>query len=57
MVGFGDVSRVKPSGPSGSGMRVESVSSALRSAPAQNATPPAPVRIRTRASSSATNRA
>ena len=48
---------MKPSGPFGSLSRGASVSSALRSAPAQNASSPAPVRTRTRASSSATKRA
>ena len=47
--------RVKPSGPSGASPR-PSVSSALRSAPAQKASSPAPVRTRTRASSSASKR-
>ena len=53
IVGFGEARRVKPSGPPG-GVCASSVSSALRSAPAQNASSPAPVTISTRAPSSAT---
>jgi hypothetical protein len=49
IVGFGDTSRVKPSGPPGASM--SSVSIAFRSAPAQKARSPAPVRTRTSASS------
>jgi hypothetical protein len=56
IVGFGGVRRVKPSGPPGSCSRGAIVSSALRSAPAQKASGPAPVRTSTRAPSSATNR-
>ena len=41
IVGFGEASRVKPSGPSGRSSRGPSVSSAFRSAPAQNASSPA----------------
>ena len=55
IVGFGDASRVKPSGPSGRSSRGPSVSSAFRSAPAQNASSPPPVTTSTRAPSSATN--
>ena len=54
MVGLGEISRVKPSGPSGRSRRSPKVSIALRSAPAQKETPPAPVSTMTRASSSAT---
>ncbi|MEA2396294.1 MAG: hypothetical protein QOJ82_4185 [Solirubrobacteraceae bacterium] len=53
IVGFVGVRRVKPSGPPGSPRRGAKVSIALRSAPAQKLTPPAPVRISARAVSSA----
>ena len=53
IVGFDGVSRVKPSGPSARSSRGANVSIAFRSAPAQNAMPPAPVTTRARASSSA----
>ena len=52
IAGFEGVRRLKPIGPAGSST---SRSSALRSAPAQKASPPAPVRTRTRAPSSASN--
>ena len=54
--GFDAIRRVNPSGPSSLKRRGPSVSIAFRSAPAQNATSPAPVRTITRASSSATKR-
>ena len=54
IVGFGDASRVNPSGPPGASG--SSVSSAFRSAPAQNAWSPAPVSTSTCASSSAAKR-
>ena len=56
IVGFGEITRENPSGPRGSSMRGAKLSIALRSAPAQKATPPAPVITSTRASSSATKR-
>jgi hypothetical protein len=56
IVGFVGVSRVKPSGPSGRSIRGPSDSMFFRSAPAQNASSPAPVRTKTRASSSASKR-
>src|SRR5881227_1517786 len=56
MVGFDGVRRVNPIGPAGSPSRGAKLSIALRSAPAQNATSPAPVRISTRAPSSASKR-
>ena len=56
IVGFGEITRLKPSGPAGRPWRGAKLSIALRSAPAQNATPPAPVRTSTRASSSASKR-
>ena len=57
MVGLVGVRRVKPSGPSSIPSRGANDSIALRSAPAQNDTPPAPVSTSTRASSSASKRA
>ena len=56
MVGFVAIRRVKPSGPPDAARRGPRVSIAFRSAPAQNETPPAPVRMSTRASSSASKR-
>ncbi len=56
IVGLEAVSRVKPIGPSSLISRGAIVSVALRSAPAQKDTPPAPVRTSTRASSSASKR-
>ena len=55
MVGFDGVRRVKPNGPASAFSRGPKVSIALRSAPAQKATSPAPVTTSTRASSSASN--
>ena len=54
IVGLGEARRVKPSGPPGAS--ASSVSIAFRSAPAQNASSPAPVSTSTRASSSAAKR-
>ena len=56
IVGFGEITRLIPSGPRGSSSRGAKVSIAFRSAPAQNATPPAPVTTSTRASSSSAKR-
>jgi hypothetical protein len=56
MVGLDAILRVKPSGPSGRSRRGPSDSMFFRSAPAQNAASPAPVRMKTRASSSASKR-
>ena len=56
IVGLGEVSRVKPSGPRGSSIRGPKLSMFFRSAPAQKAMPPAPVSTITRASWSATKR-
>jgi hypothetical protein len=56
MVGFVGVRRVKPSGPSGSSSRPPNDSMFFRSAPAQKASRPAPVRTKTRASSSPSKR-
>ena len=53
IVGLGDSRRVKPSGPPGAS--ASSVSIALRSAPAQKASSPAPVRTRIAAPASLTN--
>jgi hypothetical protein len=56
IVGFDAIRRVKPSGPPGAPSRGPRLSIALRSAPAQNATSPAPVSTSTRASSSSSKR-
>ena len=56
IVGFGEITRLTPSGPRGSSRRGPKLSIAFRSAPAQNATPPAPVITSTRASSSSAKR-
>ena len=56
IVGLLGVRRVKPIGPSALIRRSRMVSVAFRSAPAQKDTPPAPVRIITRASSSRSKR-
>src|SRR3954468_192034 len=56
IVGLEAIRRVKPSGPSSLNRRGPNVSRAFRSAPAQKATPPAPVSTITRASSSASKR-
>jgi len=56
IVGFDAIRRVKPSGPSGRSIRGPNDSMLFRSAPAQKATSPAPVRMKTRASSSASKR-
>ena len=56
IVGLEAIRRVKPSGPPSRSIRGPKLSIALRSAPAQKATSPAPVRIITRASCSASKR-
>ena len=56
IVGLGGVSRVNPIGPSAELSRSTNVSVALRSAPAQNETSPAPVSTSTRAPASSAKR-
>ena len=56
IVGFDGMRREKPSGPPGPSAAGRTCRCALRSAPAQNATSPAPVMTSTRASSSASKR-